>query len=243
MKRILTALIFLGHAAIAQTNDWENPQLVEAGKEKPRASFMLYEKKDDAIADDYSRSSYYQSLNGEWKFIYVDQYANRNKDFYQPRLDDSKWKAIAVPSNWEMKGFGVPIYTNIVYPFPKNPPFIGENNPVGTYRKTFTIPDDWDGHEILLHFGSISGAAFIYVNGNKVGMSKIAKCPAEFNITKYLNKGSNLLAVQVFRWHDGSYLEDQDFWRLSGIERDVALYAMPKQSVWDFFIKAGLDNK
>ncbi|MEO6232510.1 MAG: glycoside hydrolase family 2 TIM barrel-domain containing protein [Ferruginibacter sp.] len=224
-----------------QNNDWENPALVDQNKEKPHAFFMLYDKKPAVFADDFNQSTYYQSLNGTWKFEYVDKYADRNTGFYKTDLDDSKWNDIAVPSNWELKGFGIPIYTNIVYPHPRNPPFIGENNPVGTYRKTFTVPANWDGNEVMLQFGSITGCAFIYVNGEKVGMTKASKSPAEFNITRYLKKGNNLLALQVFRWHDGSYLEDQDFWRLSGIERDVAIYALPKLSIWDFFLKSSLD--
>ncbi len=227
--------------AQSKNMDWENPQLVEVNKEAPRATFMLFNKKAEVIADDYSRSPYYQSLNGTWKFTYVEKYADRKTDFYRIDVDDKKWSNLPVPSNWEMEGFGTPIYTNIIYPFPKNPPFVGQDNPVGTYRKQFTVPATWSGSEVLLHFGSISGCAFVYVNGQKVGMSKVAKSPAEFNITKYLKPGNNLLAVQVFRWHDGSYLEDQDFWRLSGIERDVYLTAVPKTTIWDFFLKADLD--
>ncbi len=243
MKRLLCALSLLLNIAFAQTrnNDWENPQLFEQNKEKPHATFMLFDKKQDVVDDDYSSSPYYQSLNGTWKFVYIDKYADRIKDFYRTDLDDANWSNIPVPSNWERQGFGIPIYTNIVYPFPKNPPFIGENNPVGTYRRQFTVPDNWDSREIILHFGSITGCAFVYVNGEKVGMTKASKSPAEFNITRYLKKGSNLLAVQVFRWHDGSYLEDQDFFRISGIERDVFLYALPKLTVWDFFLKCDLD--
>lgn len=243
MKNVFLSALFFVNICSAQTiNDWENPQLFEQNKERPHVSFMLYDNMRDAIADDYARSPYYQSLNGTWKFVYVDKYADREKEFFTTTLNDSKWNNIDVPSNWEIKGFGVPIYTNIVYPHPKTPPAIGPINPVGTYRKQFTIPESWNGREVLLHFGSISGCAFIYVNGQKVGMSKASKSPAEFNITKHLAKGNNLLAVQVFRWHDGSYLEDQDFWRLSGIERDVYLYSMPATTVWDFFIKADLDN-
>ncbi len=243
MKKLLCALSLLSNLVLAQTgnNDWENPQLFEQNKEKPHATFMLFDKKQDVVDDDYSRSPYYQSLNGTWKFVYVDKYANRIKDFYRTDLNDANWNNIPVPSNWERQGFGIPIYTNIVYPFPKNPPFIGENNPVGTYRRQFTVPDNWNGHEIMLQFGSITGCAFVYVNGEKVGMTKASKSPAEFDITKYLKKGANLLAVQVFRWHDGSYLEDQDFFRISGIERDVFLYALPKLTVWDFFLKSDLD--
>jgi beta-galactosidase len=240
---VLTAFMMLAAASFSQSvnNDWENPLLYEVNKEAPHATFMLFNSQQDVIKDDYSRSPFYQSLNGQWRFVYTNKYADRIKDFYRTDLNTSGWSDIAVPSNWELKGFGIPIYTNIVYPFPKNPPFIGENNPVGTYRKEFSVPEKWNGNEVILHFGSITGCAFIYVNGQKVGMTKASKAPAEFSITKYLKKGKNLLAVQVFRWHDGSYLEDQDFWRLSGIERDVFLFAMPKLTVWDFFLKADLD--
>jgi len=235
--------LLISNLTLAQSknNDWESPEFFELNKEKPHATFMLFDKKQDVADDDYSKSPYYQSLNGNWKFVYVDKYASRQQDFYRTDLDDSKWNSIPVPSNWELKGFGTPIYTNITYPYPKNPPFIGENNPVGTYRKEFTVPDSWNGSEVMLQFGSITGCAFVYVNGQKVGMTKASKSPAEFNVTKYLKKGNNLLAVQVFRWHDGSYLEDQDFWRLTGIERDVCLYALPKLSVWDFALKTDLD--
>ncbi|MEO7768821.1 MAG: sugar-binding domain-containing protein, partial [Ferruginibacter sp.] len=245
VMQILTGLLLISAVTFPQlkNNDWENPLLYELNKEKPHATFMLFDKKEDVATDDYNKSPFYQSLNGDWKFVYVDKYKNRQQDFFKTGLDDSKWSNIQVPSNWELKGFGIPIYTNITYPFPKNPPFIGEDNPVGTYRKTFTIPQNWDEKEIILQFGSITGCAFVYVNGQKVGMTKNSKSPDEFNITKYLVKGNNLLAVQVFRWHDGSYLEDQDFFRISGIERDVFLYALPKLTVWDFFLKNDLDAK
>jgi beta-galactosidase len=244
MKKLTFVLCFIINIASAQTknNDWENPQLFELNKEKPHATFMVFNKSEDVVSDDYNRSPYYQSLNGTWKFVYVDKYAKRPTNFFRTDLNDSKWNNIPVPSNWERKGFGIPIYTNIIYPFPKNPPFIGENNPVGTYRKYFTVPANWDGREVFLHFGSITGCAFVYVNGQKVGMTKASKSPAEFDISKFLKKGNNLLAVQVFRWHDGSYLEDQDFFRISGIERNVFLYALPKLTVWDFFLKADLDT-
>lgn len=245
MKQLLFAcwLVISSMSLYSQQNDWENPRLVEINKEKAHATFMLFNDAAAVKADDYSASPWYRSLNGEWKFVYVDKYANRATDYYNPSLDDSKWNTITVPSNWEMKGFGIPIYTNITYPHPRTPPMIGADNPVGTYRKTFTVPDNWDGKEVLIHFGSISGYAVVYVNGQQVGMSKAAKSPAEFNITSKLKKGNNQLSVQVFRWSDGSYLEDQDFWRLSGIERDVFLYALPKLTVWDFFIKGDLDAK
>ncbi|MEO5681669.1 MAG: glycoside hydrolase family 2 TIM barrel-domain containing protein [Chitinophagaceae bacterium] len=240
---LICLFIFFIHTAVgqAQQNDWENPAFFELNKEKPHAGFMLFSNKEDVVADNYDKSPFYKSLNGVWKFSYTDKYADRPLDFFKTDLDDSKWHDLPVPSNWELKGFGTPIYTNIVYPFPKNPPFVGADNPVGTYRRQFTVPDNWDGRTVMLHFGSITGCAFIYVNGEKVGMTKASKSPAEFNLTSYLKKGNNSLAVQVFRWHDGSYLEDQDFFRISGIERDVFLYALPALSVWDFFLKADLD--
>lgn len=245
-KRAILCHLFLFLFATrlnAQQNDWENPKLVDWGKEKPHVTFMLFDNQKDAINDDYSRSANYLSLNGTWKFNYVDQYKDRPSDFYNPSFSDAGWANLTVPSNWELQGFGIPIYTNITYPHPKNPPYIGPNNPVGTYRKSFQVPAQWDGKEVFLHFGSISGAAFIYLNGKKIGITKASKTPGEFNVTPYLKKGENQLAVQVFRWHDGSYLEDQDFWRLSGIERDVYLYAQPKLTIWDFFLKGDLDDK
>ncbi len=238
------ALLLLARPLGAQPTpqEWENPLLFEQNKEKPHASFMVYDRPADAVADDYARSPYYQSLNGTWKFNYVGRPADRPLDFAQPTFNDAAWQAIPVPSNWEMQGFGIPIYTNIVYPFPKNPPFIdGRDNPVGSYRRTFTVPAGWAGRAVLLRFGSIAGYAVVWVNGQRVGMTKAAKSPAEFDVTPYLKAGDNQLAVQVTRWHDGSYLEDQDFWRLSGIERDVYLWALPKQTIWDFFVKSGLD--
>jgi beta-galactosidase len=248
MRIIYCLLLLLSSALIniaqAQkvSNDWENPAFFEWNKEKPRATGMIYSQPDAVIADDYSLSPYYQSLNGNWKFLYADRHVERLPDFYKPGLDISGWKDIHVPSNWELEGFGIPIYTNIIYPFPKDPPYIRGDNPVGIYRKEFEIPENWNDKQVFLHFGSISGCAFIYVNGQKAGMSKVAKSPAEFNITRFLKTGKNELAVQVFRWHDGSYLEDQDFWRLSGIERNVFLTAAPTVTVWDFFLKAGLDT-
>ena len=239
------ALVLTSFAAAAQStsnNEWENPRAVEQNKEEPHASFMVYASPADVAANDYARSPYYQSLNGPWKFNYVPRPAERPQDFQQPTFNDAAWKTIPVPANWEMQGFGVPIYTNVTYPFPKNPPFIdGHDNPVGSYRRTFTVPAAWAGREVLLNFGSISGYAVVFVNGQRVGMSKVAKSPAEFDITPYLKAGENVLAVQVTRWHDGSYLEDQDFWRLSGLDRDVYLYSLPKQTVWDFFTHAALD--
>lgn len=222
---------------------WENPALVELNKEPAHASFFLFQNEQDVFVADPMSTANYQSLNGDWKFQYSERYSQRPENFYQTNFSDEAWPTIAVPSNWELQGFGLPIYTNHIYPFPKNPPFTGEDNPVGSYRKKFTVPEHWKGQQVILHFGSITGCAFVYVNGKKLGMSKVSKTAAEFNISNYLQPGENLLAVEVFRWHDGSYLEDQDFWRISGIERDVFLYAIPSLSLWDFQLRGELDAR
>jgi beta-galactosidase len=239
--------MYLANTVFGQINftfkEWENPAIVELGKEPPHTFAMSYPNIEAVFANDFSQSPYYQSLNGTWKFYYVNTPEERPQDFFKPTFNDWNWKELTVPSNWEIKGFGIPIYTNFIFPFPLNPPYIDHSyNPVGSYRREFTVPDNWQGREVLLHFGSISGCAYIWVNGQAVGLSKVAKSPAEFNITPYLKKGVNTLAVQVFRWHDGSYLEDQDMWRLSGIERDVFLTAKNPTHIADFWVKAGLDD-
>lgn len=239
---ILGFLLCLASLTWAQQNEWENPLRYEWNKEKPHVDFALYENAEDARTEDYTRSPWIHSLNGTWKFRYASSIVESVKDFYRTDLSEGDWQEIAVPSNWELKGFGEPIIRNIQYVFSPNPPFIDVENPVGTYRTWFTVPTGWNGREVMLHFGSISGYARVFVNGKQVGMTKASKSPAEFNVTSFLKEGKNLLAVQVYRWHDGSYMEDQDFWRLSGIERDVYLQAYPKLTIWDFFLRAGLDD-
>lgn len=244
-RRIMLTLLLVVQLVSAQQqqNEWENPTIVDRNKEAGRASFVLYQNEAIATTNKPEASSYYKSLNGDWKFNMVKKPADRPQDFYKTDLDDKSWATIPVPSNWELQGFDIPIYTNITYPFPRNPPFVDPNyNPVGSYRKTFTVPGNWSGKEVILHFGSISGYARVYLNGKEVGMTKAAKTAAEFDVTSFLQKGENVLAVQVFRWHDGSYLEDQDFWRLSGIERSVYLQATPKLTIWDYFVHSDLDE-
>src|SRR5436190_7277043 len=175
--RLSLILLIFSNACIAQqtNNAWENPMLTDEHKEAPRASFMLYDTKAAAIKDDYSASPYYLSLNGVWKFKYTDNLKDRPQTFYQTTFNDAGWNNLTVPSNWELKGFGIPIYTNVVYPFPKNPPFVGDNNPVGSYRRYFTVPEKWNGNDVLLHFGSITGYAVVYINDKKAGMTKASK--------------------------------------------------------------------
>jgi beta-galactosidase len=224
-------------------NLWENLSIIDEGKEPPRADFIPYDNLSQALADDKFASPRVKSLNGTWKFHFVENVASRPLDFYSENLDESAWKDIRVPASWETQGFGVPVYSNSVYVFPVNPPYMDNDDlPIGSYRTWFETPASFEGKEIFLYFGSVSGAAIVYVNGQKVGYSKVAKTPAEFNVTPYLKKGKNLLALQVFKWSDASYLEDQDFWRLAGIERDVLLIARPAVSIEDFFVRGDLDK-
>lgn len=223
--------------------DWENPNTVEIDKEEPHASLFPFESRGLAVARERDASEFFQLLNGEWLFNWVRSPGERPVDFFREDFDDSAWDFIPVPSNWEVEGYGIPIYLNQPYEFEKNPPLIHHDyNPVGSYRTTFRIPDSWDGREIFIHFGAVKSAMYLWVNGQKVGYSQGAKLPAEFDITEYVHPGENLLAVEVYRWSDGSYLECQDFWRISGIERDVFLWAAPKTHIRDFFVKAGLDE-
>ena len=241
---IILGCFFSGLSLLAQTtpNDWENPLVFQINKEAPKATFLPYADEASAIADDYAKSPYYELLNGNWKFNWVPRPDDRPLDFYRESFDVSNWKDIKVPSNWEIEGYGIPIYHNMVYPHGLNAPNIPHNdNPVGSYRRTFDVPESWDGRRIYLHFASGTSAMYVWVNGEKVGYSEVTKSPAEFDITKYTRKGKNTLAVEVYRWSDGSYLEDQDFWRLSGIDNDVYLYSTAQVRIADFFAHPDLD--
>jgi len=230
-------------ASAQEINDWENPAVFAINKEPPHATLFPFEARSLALRRDRRASAYHVSLNGRWKFHWVRKPADRPVEFHRVDFDDSAWGEIPVPGNWEVNGFGVPIYLNIPYPFDPNPPHIPHDyNPVGSYRTHFTIPSHWDGREIFLHFGAVKSAMYLWVNGERVGYSQGSKLPAEFDITSYVRAGDNVLAVEVYRWSDGSYLEDQDFWRVSGIERDVYLFATPKVHVRDFGVTAGLDG-
>jgi beta-galactosidase len=195
------------------------------------------------LSNDPERSPYYKSLNGTWKFHWVRKPDDRPVRFYEDDYDVSDWDDTPVPSNWELQGYGVPIYTDVAYPFPANPPYIPHDyNPVGSYRRTFTIPRAWSGRQIFLHFGGVKSAMYVWVNGRKVGYSQGSKTPAEFNITSYVRDGENSLALEVYRWSDGAYLEGQDYWKISGIERDVFLYSTSLVHIRDFFAIGDLDD-
>jgi beta-galactosidase len=237
--------------------DWENPEVFNINREDPHASLISFADEKSALEAIKTNSPNYKSLNGLWKFNCVNSPDQRPFWFFKDDYDTRDWKDIEVPSNWQMKGYDVPVYVNIVYPFwayedifhpntttyKKIPPAIPHDwNPVGSYKRNFTVPSDWKNKEIFIHFGAVSSAFYIWVNEKLVGYSQDSKMPAEFNITKYLKSGKNSLSVEVYRWCDGSYLEDQDFWRLSGIQRAVYLHARPKTYINDFFAIGDLDK-
>ncbi len=225
-------------------NDWENSEIFGINKEEAHNTSIPFATVEQAKETDWAASPFYKTLNGKSKFNWVPKPADRPTDFYKPTFDISNWDEIPVPGNWQMYGYGIPIYVNVKYPFVVvNPPYIPhDNNPVGSYRRNFTIPKNWNGREIFINFNGVKSAFYIWVNGKKVGYSQGSMTPAEFNLTPYLKKGNNVLAVEVYRWSDGSYLEDQDMWRLSGIYRDVYLFSTPKLHIRDYFIKSNLDE-
>ncbi|NLG50804.1 MAG: DUF4981 domain-containing protein [Chloroflexi bacterium] len=216
--------------------DWENPLVVGRNKEPGRASFIPLD------AD--GRSTRTLSLNGEWRFHCAPNPATAPVGFYADDYDDSDWGTIAVPGNWQLQGYDKPIYTNVQYPFPIDDNFSvpHDDNPTGSYRTRFTVPAAWANQQVWIVFEGVDSAFYLWVNGQLVGYSQDSRLPAEFNLTPYLREGENTLAAQVYRWSDGSYLEDQDFWRLSGIYRNVYLYATPFARVRDFWVRTPLHN-
>ena len=245
----------------AQDPEWQNLNIFDLNKETPHATLIPFKDEQAALNNKRRASIFYKSLNGIWKFNWVRKPADRPKEFYMNNFDVSGWDDMKVPSNWEVVGYGVPIYVNHQYEFadykapvseemefvdkiyPKTPGKVPEDyNPVGSYKRTFTIPDSWRGRRVFIQFGAVKSAMYIWINGKKVGYSQGSKTPAEWDITNYLFEGDNSVAVEVYRWSDGSYLECQDFWRISGIERDVFLYSTPQVRIRDFFVQASLDE-
>ncbi|MDO9257153.1 MAG: glycoside hydrolase family 2 TIM barrel-domain containing protein [Bacteroidales bacterium] len=246
----LVVLIFSMLATVKAQNisvpDWENPEMTSLNTAKPHVTYIPFDTEAKAITNKPEESSAYKSLNGKWKFKLSDNYTLVPAGFFQPGFDASTWALIDVPSTWEVQGYSYPIYTNIPYefysknPLPPHVPY--DYNPVGTYLTEITTPETFKGKNVFIHFGAVKSFFYIWLNGIYIGLSKDSKTPAEFDLTPYLKEGSNMLALQVFRWSDGSYLECQDMWRMSGINRDVFIYARPQTYIRDFFAKGNLTD-
>ncbi len=222
-----------------KTNDWENPDLTGRGRMNGRTYFFAYPDEKTAMTFDRTASPWFQSLNGTWKFHFSPTVAEAPSH----DADTSGWDNLAVPSSWQMHGYGKPHYTNIVFPFHVDPPHVPTENPTGTYVRTFDVGPDWKGVDVRLRFEGVDSAFYVWVNGKEIGFSKGSRTPAEFDITKYIHAGENRIAVRVMQWSDGSYMEDQDMWWLSGIFRDVYLLARPAAHIADIHVHAPADGK
>lgn len=244
MKRLLIVLSFcLSIPLFAQKDPWQDHTVFRINKEDAHASLFPYESREAALLEVKETSEWYQSLNGLWKFKLVQKPSERPLNFFEENFDVTGWNNIKVPANWEVEGYDHPIYLDEKYPYDTQWPAAPlDYNPVGSYKRSFNLPESWKGREIFIHFGAVNSAFYVWINGKQVGYSEDSKTPAEFNITRFLKSGNNQIALQVFRWSDGSYLEAQDMLKVSGIERDIYLFAAPLVQVYDFFAKAGLDN-
>jgi beta-galactosidase len=262
MKKILTLILILcctvtySQRRRNQNNapEWKNPEITSVNRLPMRSNFFAFESQALAESRDKERSAYFLSLNGKWKFKWVEKPADTTAGFYRENFDDSSWDEFDVPANWEFnrseKNYGYPIYVNHPYEFGvrhPDPKTLMENipndyNPVGSYRRSFAVPDNWDGRQIFLRLGGVKSAFYVWINGNYVGYGEDGKLESDYDITPYVRVGKNTVALQVYRWSDASYLECQDFWRVSGIERDVYVYSTPKVAVSDFKVVGGLDE-
>ena len=270
MKKLLFFTIFLSFAITVSASinlrdtvvkgsatvptEIEDPRNIGINKEPAHASLMPYANLQEALKANRRASTFARSLNGAWKFNWVDWPEKRPADFYKTSYDVSGWKAIKVPSNWQIEGYGTPYYSNYNYIFKKDFPRVmseppvkftayKERNPVGSYRRDFTLPADWNGRRVFITFDGVDAGFFIWINGKKVGYSVNSRNAAEFDITKYVQPGKNMVAVEVYRFTTGSYLEDQDMWRLSGIFRNVTLWSAPQEHIRDYFVKTNLDKQ
>lgn len=246
---LLCSIALLGVSALQAQNPkkpyWQDVEVVKVNKEYPRTSFMTFDSKATALSNKFEESKYYQSLNGTWKFYFVDGYKQLPDNITDPSVSTNDWKDIKVPGNWEVQGFGTAIYTNHGYEFqPRNPqpPTLPEMNPVGVYRRDMNITADMLKRDVFLNIGGAKSGVYVYINGKEVGYSEDSKNPAEFKINDYVKAGNNTLVLKIFRWSTGSYLECQDFWRISGIERDVYLWSQPKTHLRDFAVRSDLDR-
>ena len=248
MKQILYSLIGLLLPATSmlagEHHDWEDNHVLQINREPARAYFIPYaEHKGDRMV----------SLNGTWQFRWTKTPDERIRDFYRTDYDASAWDKLTVPANWEVNGYGTPIYISAGYPFKIDPPYVMrepkkewttyvERNPTGQYRRTFTLPASWQSGQTFLRFEGVMSAFYVWINGQRVGYSQGSMEPSEFNITDYLKKGENQIAIEVYKYNDGSYLEDQDFWRFGGIHRDVLIYHTPDVRIRDVAVRASMDG-
>ncbi len=248
---ILSLLPAHMNAATQTPVPWEDLSVHRTGTEEPRATSVPYADERAAREGRRMDSAFVQMLNGDWKFHYVGHPDERPTRFHEPNFDDSRWETIAVPSNWQLQGYGIPLYTNITYPFAVDPPRVmgtppenytnfpeDQRNPVGSYRHTFSVPASWDGRQVFITFDGVDSASHFWLNGHHLGYAQDSRTPIEFDLTPHLKQGNNVLAVEVYQYSDGSYLEDQDMWRLSGIFRDVYLWSAAPVELRDFAIKA-----
>ncbi|MBI9034668.1 MAG: DUF4981 domain-containing protein [Bacteroidales bacterium] len=247
MRPISIALMLLLSISLHAQNfngmEWEDPAINNINKEHPHCSWHPFSSYEAAVTNDPKASNDIMFLNGKWNFYSVNKPSDLPKGFYKQSYDRSNWDTIQVPGTIELQGYGTPIYTDVSYPFPDNPPYIPHAfNPVGIYSRTFYVPEHWGEKDIYIHFGAVNSALYLWINGKEVGYSQDSRLPAEFQISDYLLEGENRITAAVYRWCDGSYLEDQDFWKVSGIERDVYLYALPGLSISDFHIQSPLVN-
>jgi len=239
---LLSTIAF--NSAFCQDNqEWKNYKIFQVNAEHPHAYFMNYKTVQEALKYSYLPASGYQLLSGDWRFKWSRNPSERPLYFYQENFNTTDWKTIPVPADWQLHGYDEAYYTNITYPFNAVFPGVPEVfNPVGSYKRTFILDPKFKGRRIILHFKGVNSAFYVWINGKKVGYSEDSKTPAEFDITNDLKPGKNDIAVEVYRWNSGSWLEDQDMWRFSGIERDVYLYSVPETAVWDYKVTAGLTD-
>lgn len=242
----LSCLSLFTTVTFAQNEYWQNPEINEINRAEMHTNYFAYESVEKALAGDKWASENIMSLNGFWNFNWVENADQRPTDFYAIGYNDKDWGKMAVPGMWELNGYGQPVYKNVGYAwsndYVNNPPFVPvEKNHVGSYRKEITIPAEWSKKDIIIHFGSVTSNIYLWINGKFVGYSEDSKLEAEFDVTKYLKTGKNLIAFQVFRWCDGSYLEDQDFWRMCGVARDSYLYVRPEKRIEDIRVTTDLD--
>ena len=253
MNRVMTVFLFWSVASLASALEkpflshiydyLENTSVFEVNQAEGHTPLVPYSSVDDALKNNRSGAASVLSLNGTWKFHFADTPEGTPENFFKDNFDDKKWDTIHVPSNWEMQGFGDPLFRNVSTPFPPDPPYVPrEYNPTGSYRKTFYVPASWKEKEIFLRMEKTASASFVWINGKEVGYNEGAQEPAEYNITKYLKPGKNTIAVNVYKYSDGYYLEDQDYWRLAGIFDDIWLFATPKTHIFDWHATTDFDN-